>query len=389
MRGLLVVSMLVAAFLVIGCTGRPGDAAAEATSTSTPTTRAESSSTTTTTPTSTSTTAPAPDLTTYVVWTSGGLTEGLIAGLGDQFENLSIVTGDAAPLDVGGGRVVPLDGVGLDPASHSPFDPRGLTRSLQPRTVLMGESSAGFRGVDVGDVLTFNGVDFELVGVIPDELIGASEVVFLRSDPDAPVATERYALVQTDLDRAEFESAIEVVNDASVPARVRAEGETPYLRHADGVLPQIFIKLALGEFSYPADPGPKLDQDDEWVTENVVTVDVPILGRITCHRVVVEMVTGAFNELIEAGLESLVETSEYAGCWNPRFIRTVTGTPAGVSRHSWGAALDVNAPSNRLGSESTQDPRLVEIMKKWGFLWGGDWAVTDPMHFEYGVWPDS
>jgi hypothetical protein len=35
----------------------------------------------------------------------------------------------------------------------------------------------------------------------------------------------------------------------------------------------------------------------------------------------------------------------------------------------------------------TQDPRLVEVMAEWGFIWGGDWAVPDPMHFEYGIPP--
>jgi hypothetical protein len=25
---------------------------------------------------------------------------------------------------------------------------------------------------------------------------------------------------------------------------------------------------------------------------------------------------------------------------------------------------------------------VVEIFKRWGFAWGGDWQYTDPMHFE-------
>ena len=28
------------------------------------------------------------------------------------------------------------------------------------------------------------------------------------------------------------------------------------------------------------------------------------------------------------------------------------------------------------------DRRVVEIFKRWGFAWGGDWQYTDPMHFE-------
>ena len=28
------------------------------------------------------------------------------------------------------------------------------------------------------------------------------------------------------------------------------------------------------------------------------------------------------------------------------------------------------------------DRQVVQIFKKWGFAWGGDWNYTDPMHFE-------
>ena len=27
-------------------------------------------------------------------------------------------------------------------------------------------------------------------------------------------------------------------------------------------------------------------------------------------------------------------------------------------------------------------PEVVNIFKRWGFRWGGDWKYTDPMHFE-------
>ncbi|MEX1004472.1 MAG: M15 family metallopeptidase [Acidimicrobiia bacterium] len=67
----------------------------------------------------------------------------------------------------------------------------------------------------------------------------------------------------------------------------------------------------------------------------------------------------------------------------------MTGTSAGLSRHSWGAAVDINAPTNPYGSDGTQDPRLVAIMQSWGFTWGGDWLVPDPMYFEFGGEPQA
>jgi hypothetical protein len=341
-----------------------------------------------TTISSDSTTAVSPG-TTYLVWTSGGLTDGLVAGLESRFDVVSIVTGDAAPLDVGDGQVVPLDAMGVDVETHAPFDPQGEITGLRTGQVLLGETSASHRVLGVGDDLTFGEETFEVVGIVSEEAFGAAEVVFSKSDPLSPVATPRYALVNTEITRSEFESAVAAMNDSPAPARIRAEGETPWLRHADGVLPQIFIKVALGEFSYPANSGSELTQDREFVTQNIVTTEVPVLGGVTCHRVIVDMLIGAMSQLVAEDLADAIDPGEFAGCWNPRFIRTITGTPTGVSRHSWGAALDINAVSNGLGTSGSQDPRLVEIMEQWGFLWGGEWAVPDPMHFEYGVPPGS
>ncbi len=355
-------------------------------------------STTTTTPRALSTVTSTPlgststtlsQNTTYVVWTSGGLTDGTVSALREEFATISVVLGDAALLDVGDGQVVPLDAIGIDTEEHSWFDTQGETQALRPGGVLLGESSADFRGTAVGGRLSFGGASFEVLGVVADHLVGAAEAIFASDDPRSPVDTARYALINTDLDRSEFEALVMKANDAPVPPRINAEGEKPLLRHADGVLPQIYIKMSLGEFSYPADSGPKLEQDSDWISENIVTAEVPILGRITCHREIVEMATGAFNQIVQEGLSELIRPEDYAGCWNARFVRTVTGEPAGVSRHSWGAAIDLNASTNQMGAEGDMDPRIVEIMEEWGFTWGGDWAVPDPMHFEYGLWPEK
>lgn len=65
----------------------------------------------------------------------------------------------------------------------------------------------------------------------------------------------------------------------------------------------------------------------------------------------------------------------------------------GKSLHSWGIAIDINPDSNpyqpgNYGPPQTDiPPKIVEIFKKYGFAWGGDWpGERDPMHFEwYGV----
>jgi len=323
----------------------------------------------------------------YLVWSTGGLTDDLVRGLERQFDELSVVRGDAAELDAEEGWMIPLDAVAIDPTAHRFFDRDGSLTSLRPGAVALSEASAQFRGLALGDELIVEGVAYEVTAITPDDVVGAAEVIFDRSDPDAPVATNRYALVSTDLARNEFEDVVRGMYDGPAPLRIRSRGESPWLRHGDAVLPQVFIKSALGEFAYSNLTGSEFSQDPAFVEGSIVTAEVPILGKIQCHETVVEMLAGAMGQLADEGLAHLVDPAGFAGCWNPRYIRPTTGTSSGISRHAWGAAVDLNAASNPVGSAGTQDARLVEVMLEWGFTWGGDWLVPDPMHFEYGLAP--
>lgn len=346
---------------------------------------AQQPTTTTTIPTSTTPAVPEREI--YLVWSTGGMTSELVDGLESQFDDLSVVRGDTVELNDGDGWVIPLDGLSIDPEAHGPFDPEGALLDLVRGTVALGETSASLRDVGVGGDLTISGLSYRVAAIVPDEVVGAAEIIFASSDPDAPVATDRYALVRTDLSRNEFEGIVRDMYDGPAPLRIRSQDETPWLRHGDAVLPQVFIKTALGEFSYEDRSGSEFSQDPEFVAANIVEAEIPILGQVTCHQTVVDMLAGAMTELVEEGLGHLVDPAGFAGCWNPRYIRATTGKPAGISRHAWGAAVDLNAGANPVGSAGTQDPRLVAIMLGWGFTWGGDWLVPDPMHFEYGIAP--
>lgn len=324
---------------------------------------------------------------TYLIWSTGGLTPELAEGLAGRFTDLSVVRGDTVELDVSGDWVVPLDALAIDPEAHGSFDPGGSLVGLAPGTVALGETSAMFRGVTVGDMLSIAGVSYQVAAIAPDEVIGAAEVVFTTDDRASPVVTDRYALVRTDLERTAFENAVRSMYEGPAPLRIRSRDETPWLRHGDAVLPQIFIKTALGEFEYTNREGSEFAQDPDFVETRIVQAEVPILGEVTCHETVAGMLNEAMTDLVDSGLSHLVDPAGFAGCWNPRYIRATTGTPAGISRHAWGAAVDLNVTSNPVGSAGTQDPRLVSIMLDRGFTWGGNWLVPDPMHFEYGVAP--
>lgn len=328
-----------------------------------------------------------PTTATYLVWSTGGLPQDLVDALTSQFDQISIVRGDTVELASNGNSVIPLDALAIDPNGHQPFDLGNALGDLEPGTVILGATSARLREAKPGDVLTVAGIDYSVAAIAPDEAVSAAEVVFDKNDENSPVVTDRFALIATEVARTEFEAMVRNLYNGPAPLRIRAEGETPWLRHGDAVLPQVFIKEALGEFSYSNLSGSEFTQDEAFLDEHIVREEVPLLGEVICHRRVVGMLAGAMRQLVEEGLSHLVDRAGYAGCWNPRFIRPVTGTTSGVSRHSWGAAVDINTRTNPVGSAGTQDPRLVGIMLDWGFTWGGDWLVPDPMHFEYGIPP--
>jgi len=104
-----------------------------------------------------------------------------------------------------------------------------------------------------------------------------------------------------------------------------------------------------------------------------------MLGPETCNRALFPALFGAMEQLQRRGLASLVKSN--AGCYNPELVAAKTTAPPAF--HAYGAAIDINAPENPFGATPNQDPRLVGIMERWGFNWGGNFLVPDGMHFEY------
>ena len=163
-----------------------------------------------------------------------------------------------------------------------------------------------------------------------------------------------------------------------------APGAGPGVRHRrrakTAVLTGTRRSEAVGSFGYTAHPSGRVTPDPAWVAANIRTETVPLLGDVTCHRVMLPQLRAALTEVVEAGLAGSIHPDEYAGCYYPRFIAY---DPAkGLSLHSWGIAVDLNTRGNQRGTVGEIDRQVVSIFKKWGFSWGGDWNYTDPMHFE-------
>ena len=237
----------------------------------------------------------------YLVWSTGGLGGSLVDGLIDEFADISIVRGDVVGLDVPEG-LIPLDALAIDPSTYGLVVPGGELEALEVGSVALGETSARLRGLGPGDALSIEGRPYPIAAVVPDDLVAAAEVVFHADDPTTSVTTDRFALISTEMARMEFERVVRAMYEGPAPLRIRAEGETPWLRHGDAVLPQVFIKDALGEFSYTRVTGASFTQSKAFRSEMIVTESVPIIGEVTCHRIIVDMLEGAMGQLLEEGL---------------------------------------------------------------------------------------
>jgi hypothetical protein len=342
---------------------------------------------------------PVPTAPMLLVWTPGRVPDPLVTAARSTggVTNVSVVKGatvdlagsstaDGAPVDQPPpGMAIPLDAIAITPDTYAPLLPaadRAPFETLADGQALLGETSAALRRLGPGGRLRLTtGHELLVAGVVDDELVGAAEIVVNDATGAAiGVTGPRYVLLTHEGDRAGVEDRLRAALAPSTPVRFRAPGETPFLRAGDAVLPQALIKATFGEFAYRRhSSGRNVDQDPAWTAANIVTAEVPVLGTIRCHRLLVPLVERALRELEAEGLASLVDPAAFAGCWNPRLI----DEGAGLSRHAWGAALDVNYAANTTGLGSTQDPRLVAAMARHGLTSGATWLVPDPAHFEY------
>lgn len=156
-------------------------------------------------------------------------------------------------------------------------------------------------------------------------------------------------------------------------------------------------KVAFGNFAYepaPTKSSPEAIRiTDDWARTNVAHVLIPQLKgvrgapadcNVFFHVKVAHRLEAAFRSIDDAGLLNRVVS--FGGTWVTRYIR---GSRRTLSNHAWGAAIDVNADLNPLGTRpvlkghpgSTRE--LVDAFFQAGFFWGG-WfdSRPDAMHFE-------
>jgi hypothetical protein len=288
------------------------------------------------------------------------------------------------------GYGLPIEAVAVEPRRFATFAPpadRAAIRGLGGNRIIIPRSEAEIRGFGDGSTMHLRSGRVRVRHIVRDRSAQAYEIVRSRPAPDRWRYTVRFFLVRAerDVNRTALRRAIERKTRSGIRMRIRSERQTPYLRYAESVRPQVAFKKAFGEFpARPADSG-AISILPRWVSSHIRTDSVPLLGSVRCHRRLFRQLRAAMSELQRRGLGHLIRRDEYAGCYNARFVAVPAGTR--LSRHSWGIALDVNTNGNAFGQEPHQDRRLVRIMRKWGFAWGGTWPIPDGMHFEWRRFP--
>ena len=123
----------------------------------------------------------------------------------------------------------------------------------------------------------------------------------------------------------------------------------------------------------------KAGWQQRWMTLWAIKQEFPWFPKekLFLHKDFQPLLRNAFAALEKAGLHTEIKSCE--GTFN---IRRVRGSYSQLSVHSWGAAIDLNAKENPMGSVGKWSPKflltMVENKVFCGQLWVGR---KDPMHF--------
>ncbi len=288
---------------------------------------------------------------------------------------------------------LPMIATALPPVVVAETMGRDVSGALGPSSVVMGERTARLRGAQAGDqidVVAASGqvVTLRIGAIGADAVVGGTELLMTTE------LGERLGIVRDGrMVIYGFESR-QAIDQALARRGVTTRRETRILRSWDAPLPDRTLGMAqvkelLGEFEYRVTSTGSVVQEPAWQAANlpagreVLSPQIPIRAR--CHLEIVDDLRAALDEVAAAGLGGAIEVANanaYGGCHYPRFNR-IGGELGYLSRHSWGMALDTNTVSNCQGCVPKMNCQVVQIFRRHGFAWGGNFLRPDGMHFEW------
>jgi D-alanyl-D-alanine carboxypeptidase len=346
----------------------------------------------------------APARTILLAWSPGGIPAGTEAAL----EKLPVVT-DATTIRAGlewiegsrtsdgavlddppKGQAIPFEVAIVEPHEYASYvvpSEREAILALQPGQAVLAQTESEIRGAGAGLKIDSQGGPLLVTDVVSDATTQGYEALLAGPIPDTWMRSDRFVLMHV-TNRSAQAKVARLIRQRLEPGRVlriRAQGETPFLRYGDAVLPQLVVKANFGEFSAQPNTDGTVMTGSVWRRKNITRRSLPILGDVTCHRSLFPQLEQALQQVEDAGLAFTIDPGDFGGCFSSRFIDS---NPGGrLSHHSWGIAVDFNVAQNRPGTKADIDRRFVRIMESNGFTWGGRWLIPDGMHFEWVRFP--
>ncbi len=277
---------------------------------------------------------------------------------------------------------------------------RDVSQFLAPDALVMGAVSAGLRGAQAGDTALLTSgsgatVTFRIAAVLPAARVGGAEFLMSNEAADRLGITELRRVVMWGFSsRAAIDSAMSGNGLVSTSIRIRRSWDPA---DPDDTIGMAQTKATLGEFAYRVNANGSVSQDDAWVNASLpggrelLNGSIPVRAR--CHNVVVPALRAALAEVAAEGLAATIDVTNansFGGCHNARFNRLTPDSSLGfLSRHSWAMAFDTNTLGSCQGCappDFATRPggcRTVQIFRKHGFSWGGNYLTPDGMHFEW------
>ena len=315
-----------------------------------------------------------------VVWAPGGFSEREVGRVRDSTRVAAISAVRAGLLAAASGRpgypVVPVETMAVDTNAYTAAAgrPGRKLATMLPKGAVLSRTGAKLRRVRSGGRLRLAlPASVPVGGVVDDTVLGGYEVALEGAlGRRYGIRRAAYLLVRP---RGPVDGLERELRHLLKGRRLRflTPGDRPFVRGGESVLPLSQVKSRFGEFALPS-LGSGLP-DPAWRKANLVTRNLPVLGRVTCHRLVIGHLAKAMADLERQRLGGLVDAPGFhrkGGCFSPRLVRDAQGGK--LSRDAWGIAVTL---------EATPDDRLVQIMARNGFTWGGNFAHPDSTHFEW------
>jgi hypothetical protein len=306
---------------------------------------------------------------------------------------MTSVTRGGAPVQVApGGFAYPMGTTVLPHEFVSASMGRSISGLLTPTTVVMGKLTASLRGAVAGDTISLTAswggqMPYIVAAVVEDEVLGGTELLMSPAGADRMGISQLSQVVIWNFNsRAAIDSALSAHGLVNTKVRIRKSWD-PF--DPDLTLGMARTKASLGEFAYRVNPSGSITLDSGWLSTFITYGSIRGLSLGSgCHSVTRVALQAAMDEVVASGLAGTInyhDANRAGGCFGPRFNRLTPDSAIGfLSRHSWGQAVDTNTIGSCQGCAPPDlDCRTVQIFRKHGFAWGGNFLTPDGMHFEW------